>query len=595
MAGTQAQEEKVIFSSKGGFYDNSFPLTLACYYPNHHVRYTTNGNAPNANSPLFEEPLLLDRQLYSKSDIYTIKISPERLVFIPDSVQHAIVIRAAVFDDNERCISNVFTNTYLIKELGCDTHGLAMLSICADSLDLFDYDTGILVPGAHWDPDWPENTGNYFQQGREWERPANMEFYEPTDNSGVNQECGLRTHGHIGRIYPAKCLKVFAREEYGKKRFKHPFFNDSPLKSFNHLVLKPFTTDWTHSGTPNHLSNLLAMRIGLDAPHSRPVLLFLNGEYWGIYFIQEKMDECYLEDHYGIDKCNIIGDWFGEAEYGNNDSFNAMMDWLENADLSVDANYAHLSQQIDVDNYIDYVVFETYISNTDWPGNNMRCWQEGNGPWRWLFFDGDQSLINQDFDAFENAIYTGPATLCNNQKATLLFRRLLENNQFNERFAQRLNELCCGPLQYDSIAPLFQEIRNILRPEIPNMTQRFGYPESMDYWNWTNSLINRFLQQRTNAFLVSFENFIPAQIHHFQSETDQFICYPNPTCDEINVTMLDGRSRLTNILVYDLNGTVRLCEEKYLAPCSAFALGKSLRPGVYVIKIGPHTKTFVKY
>ena len=165
--GSTAQTESVIFSAEGGFYPHSFQLSLGCYYPNHHVRYTTDGNTPDANSRIYETALSLDSRLYSDANIYTIPISPERLIFIPDSIQHAIVIRAAVFDENEQRISPVATQTYLIHELGFDPHGLPVLSICADSLDLFDYETGIFVPGAHWDPEWPENTGNYFQRGKD--------------------------------------------------------------------------------------------------------------------------------------------------------------------------------------------------------------------------------------------------------------------------------------------------------------------------------------------------------------------------------------------------------------------------------------------
>ena len=113
-----AQGDQVLFSSSGGIYEASFQLSLRCVYPNHHIRYTTNGCLPTASSTLYEAPMMLDERLYSTSDIYTIQISPDDLVFIPDSVRHAIVIRAAVFDENENCISPTATNTYWIQSLG---------------------------------------------------------------------------------------------------------------------------------------------------------------------------------------------------------------------------------------------------------------------------------------------------------------------------------------------------------------------------------------------------------------------------------------------------------------------------------------------
>ena len=132
----QAEEEKVSFSASGGFYETSFSLSLECLSSLHHVRYTTNGTTPDASSRLYEQPLWLDSSLYSHSNIYTILTSPEDLFYLPDSVQHCIVIRAAVFDENDSCVSKTFTNSYMIKSLGCDSHGLPVVSLCADSLDL---------------------------------------------------------------------------------------------------------------------------------------------------------------------------------------------------------------------------------------------------------------------------------------------------------------------------------------------------------------------------------------------------------------------------------------------------------------------------
>lgn len=589
---SMAQTESVIFSANGGFYPQSFQLSLGCYYSNHHIRFTTDGNTPDATSRLYEAPLELDERLYSGANIYTIPISPERLIFIPDSIQHAIVIRAAVFDENEQLISPVSTQTYLINELGFNPHGLPVVSICADSLDLFDYETGILVPGVHWDPEWPENTGNYFQRGKEWERMVNVEFYEP-NNSGINQLCGLRTHGHISRIYQAKGLKIYAREEYGKKRFKHRFFEDTPINSFKHLVLKPYSTGWPFTGVQSPLSNKIARKIGLDAPCTRLVTLFINGEYWGLYFLQEKLDERYIEDHYDYDSCNLVGNWYGETEFGEGAGFIQMMDGLENALLSEDEPYQQLCRQIDVDNFIDYMIYETYISNTDWPGNNMRCWQADNGPWRWLFFDGDQSLINQDFDAFANAVYTGTPTWCNNQQSTLMFRRLLENDNFKKAFSRRLHELCNGPLQYDSIKPFHQEILDALAPSIHYQTQRFGYPESMHYWDWANSLIDGFLRQRTQTYLDAFDKS-PLFKPYILSNTDDFVCYPNPSNNEAFIKLVNERSRPFEIVISDALGRVYYHQNHYFAPLENLEIGTMLNPGFYIIKVGTKHQRFLK-
>lgn len=592
-----SQEETVLFSHQGGFYDESFYLSLGCSNFNRHIRYTTNGNIPTANSSEYENQLWLGPQLFSCSDIYKVQISPESLIYIPDSVSHAIVIRAAVFDDDGQRLGPVATNTFLIRSLGCDSHGLAILSICADSLALFDFETGILVPGVNQQVSDPEGTGNYYQHGKEWERLANVEFYEPADNSGINQQCGLRTHGNRARGYQQKGLKLYAREEYGKKRFKHRFFDTTPIKSFKHLVVKPFSTLWPYSGVQDFVANRIALGFSLDAPNSRPVRLYLNGEYWGLYFLQEKMDEHYLEDHYGVDieHCNIIANWHRDAEFGDSTNYVRMIEWLENADLSVPENYTHLCGLIDVDNYIDYVVFETFIGNTDWPANNMRCWQEGDGKWRWLFYDGDAALIDDSFAVFDNASYMGVEGWPSSTKASLLFRRLFENNDFKQRFADRVEALCTTAFRYENTSPFFDEIKGQIINEIPHQAFRFGYPESAGFWYWSMSLVDDFLRHRVESYGQQYEAYIPAKQFDFQSNTDDFVVYPSTTDNVVYVKMLDGRSRVTTILLCDVMGRVIQGGVCYMSACQEIEMGSGLRSGVYIIRIGPYVHRFVKY
>jgi len=158
--------QTVTFSHSGGFYENSFHLMLTCD-EGYHIRYTTNGGIPTANSPLYTNPLALNESLYSNSDIYTIHTTIDELLYIPNSVKKCIIIRACAFDNDENRVGQVTTQSYFINELGCDTHGLPAMSIAADSSDLFDYYTGIFVPGVNFDPSHDYWSGNYYMSGDE--------------------------------------------------------------------------------------------------------------------------------------------------------------------------------------------------------------------------------------------------------------------------------------------------------------------------------------------------------------------------------------------------------------------------------------------
>ena len=504
----RAQYDTLIFSKAGGFYDEVFSLELRCNNPKNHIRYTTNGSEPTAQSPLYTEPLVLDERMYSKSDIYKLLNCPEDQFRTLNSVDHCIVIRATVFDENDVFVSETYTNSYFIRALGCDTHGLPVVSLCADSTDLFDYDKGIFVAGANFDPEKPYWTGNYYQRGKEWERWANFEFYE-FDNTGVNQQCGLRTHGGNGRRFQQKTMKVMAREKYGKKHFKHTFFPNLTERKFKNLVLRPFLS--SNGGCEDYICNRLAQQLGLDFMADRPSVLFLNGEYWGIYYVKEKPDEHYVEDHYGIesDSVNLQWGWWGNVESGSPDNFKALFEWMMAADLSDEGQYAYAAQFIDIDNFLDYYLLEMFIANFDWPANNVRFWQAGDSKFRWLFYDGDSALENYNFDVYANAVYNGDELYPSCRVATLFFRHLLKSPIFQKKFAQRFNELMVTTFSFKNTEPIYDTILAMLDDEAHRQFERFDppeefYPSKYSIWRDRHMKMTRdFLKERPKQNFLS--------------------------------------------------------------------------------------------
>ena len=586
-----ADAQEVTFSANGGLYDDPFELTLSCTRQNIVIHYTTNGNTPTANDPIYQEPLSLDERLFSGSDIFTIRNCPDGQWFQPESVQKCIVIRAAAFNEAGIRIGNVITNTYIIKALGGDTHGLPAVSICADSLDLFDYERGIFVPGIHQDPSNPDGTGNYYQTGREWERPMNFEFYE-LDNTGINQKAGLRTHGGNGRKLQQKCMKIYARDEYGKKRFKHKFFETLPDSSFKHLILKPFTSSWTQSGINDYLSNQIASRLNLETLASRPVALYLNGEYWGIYYIHEKPDEHYLEGHchVDIDDINLIENWRGDCEAGSNANFLELYDFIADNDLSLPDVYSYVASRIDISNFIDYQIFEIYSANLDWPSNNMRCWQEGDGKWRWIFFDGDVGLIKKEYDAFANATYDGPLGYPSNSTSTLFLRKLLENEAFKVDFINRFNQLLHSAFSYETTQPLKDKAFETLKGEIPNQVARFHNPDSLQLWEQHMDGIDAFLSLREKHIKDQMNVYYLSDNYSFTIDA----LYPTPAQSEIRIRTNFDHTAMTYVQIIDLNGRVRYStEHAFGVGASELVLPIHLTSGVYVLRIGEDTRKFV--
>ncbi len=583
MSQLSAQEARVVFSDNGGFYDESFLLSLSCSQSGQ-IRYTTNGGTPTVGSSLYTEPLRLDESLYSASNVYQTKITVGSLFYVPESVSHCITIRAAVFDESGNSLGPVTTHSYFIRALGCDTHGLPVLAIAADSLDLFGYETGIFVPGVNYDPADSLATGNYFMKGREWERPINVEFYEP-DNRGVNQRCGLRTHGAKSRRYQQKGMRLYAREEYGKKRFKHPFFEQTPLASFKHLNLRPFRcSHWWQTGGQEYLSQRVAAMMDVDGLNVRQTVVFINGEYWGIYTLEESPDERYLEDHYDVDldKVNIIKYW-GVTSYGDGTDWSHFRSWMETADLNRPEDSAYAFSRMDVPCFLDYYLLEVYGANLDWPQNNVLQWQSCSGePFRMIFYDGDGCFTRWSFRAMDHAANVG--------ESSLIINKFMESSSFRTMFYERYSELRSTVFGYGALQAIWDDYRSLVEDEIPAQAGRFGFPENVQRWEDDMDSVSVFFTKRTRCFNKEMEDMFA----YAPSSLRDVSAYPNPNNGLFDVYVASESCALVDLQLFDATGRIAHAEDVFLKPgYNTVEVNAHLRAGLYLLKIGDVVKRIV--
>lgn len=568
-------QTKVVFSQQGGFYEDSFPLELWC--PDGlHVRYTVNGATPTADAQPYSEPLLLNEELFSKSDIYTIVDCIPSVFHAVDDVKHAIVIRAAVFDENDSCVGPVVTHSYFIKALGCDLHGLPVLSLAADSLDLFDYETGIFIPGANYDPIDSTATGNYNMTGREWERQINMEFYE-TDNSGLNQQCGLRTHGGASRWFQQKGMRLYARDEYGKKRFKHRFFETTSIASFKRLNLHPYRcSNWLHTGGQEYLSQLVAAQLDIDGLGVRQVVVFINGEYWGIYTLEESPDERYLEDHYDIDldEVNILKYW-GVTVHGDGMDWWRFRNWIENADLNQPADSAYAFSRIDIPSFIDYFLLEVFGANLDWPQNNVLQWQASEGaPFRMMFFDGDGCFTRWNHPALYEAMRQGGNSL--------IINKLMASEAFKSMLNERYLVLKNSVFSVGSMKAIWDEYRELVVEEVPDQAERFGFPASMERWQSDMDCTEAFFTKRFIGFDQELQNVFELNAPEVKGN----MVYPNPNNGTFFVLVFSENCSMMNVEVMNVLGQLVYKEECFRTIGeNIYRIETGLSSGLYLLRI----------
>ena len=270
-----------------------------------------------------------------------------------------------------------------------------------------------------------------------------------------------------------------------------------------------------------------------------------------------------------------------------------MMDlfrWIEEHDLTDDDNYQHVAEHIDIDNFIDYEIFEIFSANLDWPANNVRSWQADNGRWRWIFYDGDACLyrLSKDFDAFANATYDGDEYYPSSANSTMFFRKLLENNSFKAQFLSRFYSLMGSHLSYSMTHPYYTETYDVLVKEIPNQVDRFNNPESLNEWERLMNRVDRFLSKRTDEIDQSLrERFV-------MEETIIESLYPNPVHDMIMVEVNSEEAALVEFEIINIMGQ-KLYHSRQVVDSGTtkVSLDVDLKNGIYLMKVGNSIKKFV--
>ena len=241
----------------------------------------------------------------------------------------------------------------------------------------------------------------------------------------------------------------------------------------------------------------LVSDIRLATQASRPVVTFLNGEYWGIYTLQERYDEYYLFNHYGV-KPNeaVILRLNGVLYRGNPDDekrYSSLLSFISKNPLSESQNYRYVQTQIDVDNYIDYLITEIYAGNNDWPHNNIYFWRMKtdqyepdapygqDGRWRWMLFDMDWGfgLMGGVEDYKFNTLELAQ----NPEWSGFLLRSLLENDEFKIAFINRFADWMNTNFLPQRVISILDQTQAILRPEMNEFIQRWD-PDTNSLKKW---------------------------------------------------------------------------------------------------------------
>ena len=539
-----------VFSKAGGFYNEAFELEISAE-PGVSVYYTLDGSVPAKDSIRYDFPIEIKKESIStdfpvqtitegvrpKYPLSYIETNPaeadERMRWrAPEKeIFKAVVVRARAYDPHGN-MSEVITHTYFVNENMNERYTLPVVSLAMEIDDLFDFEKGIYIPGKVYEEEgygesyWGVPNANYFQRGREWERPAHISFFEPNGAAGFSLNGGIRIHGSASRVLPQKSLKFYARGEYDAQNIiNYDVFQEAEKSgkteaNYKTLILRNGGQEFYKTIIKDMMLQSLMEDTDIDIQSYRPVIVFINGEYWGIHNLQQRFDLHYLANQYNVDTSQvaILGSngALDKGEPGSENHYKAMLSYVKINDMSNERHYEYVKTLMDIDNYINYMVFQIYIGNYDWPGNNVYIWRYTgdydpdaphglDGRWRWMIYDLDSAFGYKDvsYNTLKDIMLTEKEGSEKSDWSTRLFRDLLENDEFRNKviscFATQMNTL----VKTDRIIDRIDYFEELLLPEMQEHINRWnGYPRStIGGWRQTIEKLREYATQRPEHML----------------------------------------------------------------------------------------------
>lgn len=443
------------FSVTPGIYDNAVTVAITAG-EGETIRYTTDCTTPNASSEVYSGEL---------------------------SISKNSVIRAAAFRDGYLS-GDVATATYLFRSDGVN-HALPVVTLVTDPDNLWNSKTGIYATGDQFDPDAASyadtlKSATYYQAkfateeqvDTIWEKPAAFSLFDDNGKQVFTQNVGIRIAGSFGRGRAQKGFNVIARKEYGKGSMEYPFFENRPYTEYKAVVLRAGAQDQNRSKIRDELASGLLEGTDINILYQayRPTVLYLNGEYWGVYFMKEKRNRFFVAQHENTEN-NVdlaIGKGFKQRSYGDNSDWVSLYEYATSHDLSSAEAYAYVSERMDVDSFRDYMIAEIYNGNTD--TYNFQYYRLKGGKWKFIFYDFCWGFQSPGHETLAFRMGKTPSDVC----SAKLFAAMLQNKGWRDSFCRRFAELLDTAFAPERVSALIEELYGYVEPEIKREREKFN-------------------------------------------------------------------------------------------------------------------------
>lgn len=540
------QPEAPVLSADSGVYGKAFFLGMRCQ-PGTKIYYTTDGSMPSAeNGSEYTAAVVvanrngLPNVLSAAANIKKMYISNSGYDYVPQAseVAKCTVIRAAAVSPDGQ-VSDVVTRSYFVgNDVKKKYAGASVISLVIDPESLLNADTGIHVLGNKYE-EWRKTEegskidgsrqywdyeGNYTQSGRDWERRAAIDYLDAdSEKLEFSIPVGIRVRGGASRMYGQKGFNVYLRQEYGQKNLKYPLLPGdvdtagNPVTKYKSFMLRNGGNDTEYSKIRDIFiqKQVSGRAYGIQAV--RPCVVFINGEYWGLYNLTEKYSDHSIETNYGVLKENVVifkENEMDEGVEGDEALYSELWSYAEK-DFTDDAVYQAFCAIMDIDSFADYYATEIYIANKDWnPEKNYMLWRArtpdgtnpyADGKWRYLLYDTEYSMgLYEDgwgqkpetFDSFSQ-------TVRNDE----LFAAVIKNKTFQQKFLATIREISSQNFDSAACVKSLDEYTKVYKPLMQDFYTRFF---GIDTWNRnqfdsTVSSLKSFVKNRYKSIISHVE------------------------------------------------------------------------------------------
>lgn len=401
----------------------------------------------------------------------------------------------------------IATHTYAVRSAD-----LPVLSLSFEPRLFFDPQLGLYQRGPSASGSFPYFGANFWEDR---EVAVHAELLEPDGRRGIGHNVGLKIFGGWSRGHPQKSFSLFARGSLGPSTFNHRFFPDRPSSLFESVVFRNSGNDWERSMLRDGFLQRLVANTAIDGLAYRPTVVYLNGDYWGIHNLREKVNEHYLTGLSGVDPdavdlLEFNSDFDGAfAIHGTLEAWDTLLDRLAQPDIATEQALADIARMIDLDNYIDYHLAQIYFDNRDWPGNNVKVWRErsDDGRFRWILYDTDFGWGIWDsnawaFNTLGFALEPSGPNWPNPPWSTFVLRRLVQNPGFVDALATRLADFVNHHFDPDRVAETLTEVSGAIETEMQAHVDRWG--GRMGDWRSEILDMHLFGQRRPEAVFTHF-------------------------------------------------------------------------------------------